>query len=117
MANKKRTVDAVIADAERLAKVWAENPTFSMGEVLLDGLKADIAKLGALKQALDEARVDVSALINKTHDQTKLVESHIVRGKSGMSSVFGRDSVQYAQVGGTRQSERKSPSPKKPKTP
>lgn len=35
MANSKKTVDSVIADAERLAQVWGENSKFSMGDVTL----------------------------------------------------------------------------------
>jgi hypothetical protein len=116
MANNK-TVDSVIADAERLVTVWGENTKFSMGDLTLDGLKTDITKLRTLKQARDEARVKLSKLIDDTNDQMKLIDGYNKRGRSGMKAIFGPDSAQYAQVGGTRQSERKPRSSKKPKTP
>jgi hypothetical protein len=117
MANNKKTVDSVIADADRLALVWGENAKFSMGDVTLEGLKGEVDKLRTLKQSRDEARVNLSKLIDNTNDQMKLVDGYATRGRSGMKAVFGPDSAQYAQVGGTRQSERKPKSPKKPKTP
>lgn len=116
MADKK-SVDAVIADAERLATVWGENPKFSMGDLTLDGLKAEIVKLRSLRQSRDETRTKLSKLIDDTNDQMKLVSGYNSRGLSGMRAIFGPDSAQYAQVGGTRQSERKSPSSKKSKAP
>lgn len=114
MANKK-TVDSVISDADRLAQVWGENAKFSLGDVTLDGLKGEVDKLRALKQNRDETRTKLSKLIDDTNDQMKLVDGYNTRGRSGMKAIFGPDSAQYAQVGGTRLSERKSPSSKKPK--
>ena len=114
---EKKTVDAVIADAERLATVWAENSKFTLGDLTLDGLKTEIDKLRNLRQSRDEARVKLSKLIDNTNDQMKLVAGYSNRGRSGMKAIFGPDSAQYAQVGGTRQSERKPPASKKPKAP
>lgn len=116
MADKK-TVDSVIADAERFATVWTENTKFAMGDLTLDGLKAEITKLRTLRQSRDETRVKLSRLIDDTNDQMKLVADYNTRGRSGMKAVFGPDSAQYAQVGGTRLSERKSSLSKKTKTP
>jgi hypothetical protein len=114
MANNK-TVDGVLTDAERLVQVWGENSKFAMGDVTLEKLKAEIDKLRNLKHSRDELRTQLSKLIDDTHDQQKLVDSYNKRGRSGMKSIFGPDSAQYAQVGGTRQSERKPRSPKPPK--
>lgn len=117
MANNKKTVDSVIADAERLAQVWAENPKFSMGDVLLPAVKDEITRLRQLKQLRDQMRVDLSKVVDDTNDQMKLVDDLANRGRSTMKGIFGSDSPQYAQVGGTRKSERKPKSSKKPKTP
>lgn len=107
MANKK-TVDSIIDDAERLALVWSENNKFSMGDLTLEGLRAEITKLRNLKQSRDEMRTSLSKLVDDTKDQMKLVDSYSTRGRSGMKAIFGPDSAQYAQVGGTRLSERKA---------
>lgn len=116
MASKK-TVDSVIADADRLAQVWSENSKFSMGDVTLDGLRAEITKLRTLKQTRDEARTRLSKLVDDTNDQMKIVDGYNTRGRSGMKAIFGPDSAQYAQVGGTRQSEHKSRASKKARSP
>lgn len=116
MPNTK-TVDSVIADAERLAQVWGENTKFSMGDLTLEGLKAEINKLRTLRQTRDETRVNLSKLIDDTTDQKRLLDDYNTRGRSGMKAVFGSDSAQYAQVGGTRKSERKPRSSKKSPTP
>lgn len=81
MANNKRTVDSVISDAERLAQVWGENTKFSMGDLTLPALNTDITKLRTLKQSREQARVDLSKLVDDTNDQMKLVEGYITRGR------------------------------------
>jgi hypothetical protein len=86
-----------------------------MGDVTLEGFKAATDKLRNLKQSREETRIKMSKLIDDTNDQMKLVESYNTRGRSGMRAIFGPDSAQYAQVGGTRQSERKSPAARKNK--
>jgi hypothetical protein len=114
MPNNK-TVDNVIAEAERLALVWSENNSFAMGEITLAKLRIEIDKLRNLKQSRDEMRIQLSKLVDDTKDQLKLVDSINTRGRSGMKAVFGPDSAQYAQVGGTRKSERKARTAKKSK--
>ena len=97
--------------------VWGENAKFSMGDVTLETLRGEITKLNQLKQSRDETRTRLSKLVDDTNDQMKLIEGYNTRGRSGMKAIFGPDSAQYAQVGGTRQSERKSRSSKKTETP
>jgi hypothetical protein len=111
----KRTVDSVISEAERFATVWSENAKFAMGDLTLEGLKGEIDKLRSLRQSRDDLRTKLSKLIDDTNDQMKLVANYNSRGRSGMRAIFGPDSAQYAQVGGTRQSERKSSATKKTK--
>ena len=112
-----RTTDMVIADAERLAKVWSDNAGFAMGDLTLDKLRADIAKLRDLKQSRDEARLALTRLVDDTNEQAKLIASYVTRGRSGMKAFFGPDSARYEQVGGTRKSEQKPRAAKKTKTP
>ena len=111
MPNRKN-VDSVIAEADRLLQVWAENVKFAMGDVTLDGLKVEVDKLRNLRHSRDEVRVKLSKLINDTKDQMKVIDSYNTRGRGGMKATFGPDSAQYAQMGGTRQSDRR-PAPKK----
>lgn len=115
MANSKKTVDSVIADAERLAQVWSENAKFSMGDVTLTALNGEITKLRTLKQSRDQTRVDLSKLVDDTNDQMNFVDDLTNRGRNTTKGIFGSDSPQYAQVGGTRKASanlahRRSPS-------
>ena len=112
-----KTVDAILFDAERLIQVWTENPTFTMGNITLEIFKAAVNKLREFRKARDEMRVRLTGLINDTNDQKDEVDELVTRGRSGIKSAFGLDSVQYEQVGGTRQSDRKSPKRRASKSP
>src|SRR5437868_3750287 len=99
MINKK-TVDSVIAEADAVLQVWSEHPKFSLGDLTLEQLKAEIDKLRDLKQLRDEMRIKLSKLVDNTNDQKKAVDSFAKRGRSSMKGFFGPDSAEYAQVGG-----------------
>ena len=109
MANSNKTLNSIIADADRLVQVWGENVKFSMGDLTLDGLKLEIDKLRNLKHFRDELRVKLSKLVDDTNDQATIIEGYTTRGRSGMKAIFGPDFAQYSQVGSTRQSQRKPP--------
>jgi hypothetical protein len=114
--NNRKSVDRAVTEAERLTQVWGDNPKFSMGDMTLEKLKAETDKLRNLRKSRDELRVQLSKLVDDTKDQLRLIDSLNTRGRSGMKAIFGPDSAQYAQVGGTRQSERKSPATNKQKS-
>jgi len=46
--------------------------------------------------------------IDNRDDCAKLGNEYVVRARKAIQGYFGPDSTQYAQVGGTRQSDRKS---------
>ncbi|HEX8709430.1 MAG TPA: hypothetical protein VF723_14390 [Pyrinomonadaceae bacterium] len=52
----KTSIDGVIADGERVVRVWRENPTFSLGELTLAQAEAKIAGLRTLRGQIEEAR-------------------------------------------------------------
>jgi hypothetical protein len=104
---KNKTIDAILAEAEQIARVWANNPTFSLGELTLAQLQAKIASLRAKQTHLQDLRTQVTAATNDTNTEGDDVNALITRVRSGIRAVFGPDSNQYEQAGGTRQSERK----------
>ena len=108
-------VNEVLKDAQKIVTVWTENPTFSMGEVTALSLKADMAELTADDEAVEGQRQKLTALLNKRDAQSAALNELVTRARSGIRSVFGPDSTQYEQAGGTRKSERKPPV-RKPKT-
>ena len=50
-----------------------------------------------------------AGLFNEREAQANAVSELIVRARSGFKSVYGLDSTQYEQAGGTRKSDRKRP--------
>jgi hypothetical protein len=102
-----KTTNSVLADLDTVIHVWAENPAFTLGDLTLDGVRAKRADLAARDDALVEARTILSRLIDETTDTRHEGAQIVTRVRSGMRAAFGPDSTQYAQVGGTRASERK----------
>jgi hypothetical protein len=106
------TIESVIADCERIARVWAENPTFTLGEVTLAKLQAKIAEAQAEREQLDALRMQMTALSNKLDESSAELANIRTRALSGLRAVYGPDSTQYEQGGGTRQSEKRRPARK-----
>jgi hypothetical protein len=108
----KYSFDSVIASGEQIARVWQENPTFTLGEVTLVSLQG---KITALRQKHDQAetlRTQLTALKNELSELTAEMASINTRALSGYRATYGPNSSQYEQAGGTRSSERKRPSKK-----
>lgn len=106
--------DAVLTDSEQIVRVWAENPDFSLGEVKLPELQSKITELRTKRDRIETMRTQLTALSNDLNSKTSELAGINTRARSGFRAVYGPDSSQYEQAGGTRQSERKRPT-KRPK--
>jgi hypothetical protein len=104
--------ETVLADCERIARVWAENPTFSLGEVTLVSLQAKMAEVRQKREQLETMRMQMAALSNEVDEGTAELAGIRTRGLSGLRATYGPNSTQYEQGGGTRQSERRKPARK-----
>src|SRR5687768_3194101 len=104
MPNRYST-ESVLADCERLARVWTENPTFSLGEVTLAGFQAQIAEARQKRGQLEAVRMQEVALSNDLAQLTSALAAVRTRGLSGLRAVYGPNSTQYEQGGGKRQSD------------
>lgn len=102
-----KTVDAVLAEAEQIVRVWEENPDFSMGELKLVDLKAMIAELRTARATLDATRTTLTQQVNTVKDKSKVLRKTSSRARSGFRATYGPDSSQYEQSGGKRETERK----------
>src|ERR1043165_788110 len=109
----KYSFDSIIADGERITRVWTENPTFTLGEVTLIGLQSKITSLRQKRDQVESLRTQLTALTNELNQQTSEMASIVTRARSGFRATYGPDSSQYEQAGGTRSSERKRSSSKK----
>jgi hypothetical protein len=107
MPNK--SVDTILAEAEQLARVWADNPTFSLGELTLARLQAMIDDLRTRRDRVQQLRTELTAAVNDTGASGDALDQTNTRIRGGIRAIFGTDSNQYDQAGGTRASERKRP--------
>ncbi|MDT5294801.1 MAG: hypothetical protein QOJ76_1681, partial [Acidobacteriota bacterium] len=53
---RSKSLDEVIAAAEKIVRVWEANPTFTLGEVTLAGLKTKVEGLRTQREQTEEAR-------------------------------------------------------------
>lgn len=106
MANRY-SLETVLTGCERIARVWTENPSFSLGEVTLAGLQTKITEVRQKRQELEALRMQVTALTNQLEEQGAELASIRTRALSGFRAFYGPDSTQYEQAGGTRQSDRR----------
>lgn len=111
---RKNSVDEVIADGERIIRVWRENPTFTLGEITLTQLETKITGLRALRGQIETVRTQLTQLVNESNTSLADINNITTRARSGFRAMFGPDSSQYEQAGGTRSSERKRPTRKTP---
>lgn len=109
---RKYSFDAVIAAAEKIARVWQENPTFTLGEITLATLQSKIAALRQKRDQVETLRTQLTALKNNLDELISEMSSINTRALSGYRAVYGPNSSQYEQAGGTRSSERRRPSKK-----
>ena len=107
-----KPVDNILSEAEQIARVWTENPTFAMSDLNLAQFQTMIADLRARRSQTEDIRTQLTAAVNDTNSQALAVSDVITRARSGFRTFFGPDSTQYEQAGGTRRSERKRPARK-----
>ncbi|MCA1593968.1 MAG: hypothetical protein LC754_15215 [Acidobacteria bacterium] len=112
---RSQSLDDVIASAEKIVRVWEANPTFTLGEVTLAKFKAGLDDLRDSRTQTEEARRRVTELVNATNGKTEDVSGITTRALSGIRAVYGPDSSQYEEAGGTRSSERKKKAASKKK--
>lgn len=108
----KHSPDAVIADSGQIARVWKENPTFTLGEITLTILQSKVTELQQKRNEIETLRTQLTALLNELNAKAAELANINTRARSGFRATFGPDSSQYEQAGGTRTSERKRPSKK-----
>ena len=101
--------DQILQQLDNVIGVWEENPTFSMGpDVTLEKLKAARVQLDACVIDVQATNRTLTKQIDDRDDCANLGNEYLVRARKAIQGYFGPDSTQYAQVGGTRQSDRKS---------
>jgi len=101
--------DQILQQLDDVIGVWEENPNFSMGpDVTIEKLKATRVQLDACVIDVQATNRALTKQIDDRDDCANLGNEYVVRARKAIQGYFGPDSTQYAQVGGTRQSDRKS---------
>lgn len=103
-----KSLDEVLGGAEKLDRVWEANPNFTLGDLTREKFKAELEALREGRGQLEEARRQVTNLSNVTNERAETLLGYNTRVLSGIRAVFGPDSTQYEEAGGTRTSERKT---------
>jgi hypothetical protein len=103
------TPDQILQQLDHVIGVWEENPDFGMGPgVTLEKVKATRVQLETCLMDVQATNRTLTKQIDNRDDCAKLGNEYVVRARKAIQGYFGPDSTQYAQVGGTRQSDRKS---------
>lgn len=109
-----RSIEDLLAQAEQIARVWADNPTFTLGDITLGQFQNKIAELRNKRAQAEALRTQLTAIVNDINTLGGDLAEFVSRARSGFRAFYGPDSTQYEQVGGTRTSDRKRPA-RKPK--
>jgi len=101
------TIESVLAGCDKIVRVWTDNPTFALGEITLAGLQAEITDAREKRERLESLRMQITALNNALNEAASRLAAKRTRALSGLRAVYGPNSTQYEQGGGTRQSEKR----------
>lgn len=105
----KYSPDTVLADAGKIIDTWTANTDFHLGTVKLADFKKQRDALIEANSAVEAKRNELSGLMGQRDDEAGKMNELVTRARSGFRAIYGADSAQYKQAGGTRSSERKSP--------
>jgi hypothetical protein len=112
----KYAPDTVLADAGKIIDTWTANADYKLGTVTLEAFTQARDGAAAADAAVESKRTELSGLMNNRDDKMAELNELTTRARAGFKAFYGADSSQYEQAGGTRASERKSPT-RKAKTP
>ena len=106
----KPVPNRVIKQLDDVIAVWTEHEDFSVApDVTLKKLKDARSELASCAEKVESTRRQLSDETNSRNDCAKAGNELVVRTRKAIAGYFGLDAKQYAQAGGTRSSERKSP--------
>jgi len=107
--------DTVLNDAARIDSVWTENPSLTLGEVTHADFKGVMSEVATLDKTVEDKRIELEGLMKRRDEKSRTLSVLNTRAKSVIRGVFGPDTAQYKQAGGTPTSERKAPKARKPR--
>jgi hypothetical protein len=112
-----KSIDEVLTEGEQIVRVWEANPTFSLGEVTRAAMQTMLDNLRTARTQTEDLRTQLTQRVNEANSKADELNSIVTRARSGFRAIYGPDSTQYEQAGGTRASERKPRKARKGGTP
>ena len=109
----KVPADKALSDATGIEKVWKANTDLKLGKgtdtVALADYQSSIKAVNDLNTQIEDLRHQLNGLLDKRDDAAITLSGYNTRALSAIRGIFGPDSAEYDQAGGTRTSERKTP--------
>ena len=109
----KVSSDKALADASSIVKVWQANTDMKLGKgtdtIALADYRASIKAVSDLNDSIETLRHQLSGQMDQRDDAALELNGYNTRALSAIRGIFGPDSAEYDQAGGTRSSERKTP--------
>ncbi len=110
---KKLYPTDVLEQAQSVANAWSQiNGEMTFGELNLASLNDDLRQTGPLQSQMDTLETRLTDLRNQRDALFLSIWDKVKRVRASVKGIYGDDSSQYEMVGGTRLSERKSPTRK-----
>jgi hypothetical protein len=109
---KRIRIKQTLNDALSIKAAWEKIPDFKVGTVSLNDFIAASAAAETGHKDHAAKGADLADAKAERDQKIRQVDDLITRFKSGVRALYGPDSVQYEQAGGTRSSLRKSPARK-----
>ena len=109
----KIPADKALTDATGIEKVWKANTDLKLGKaadtIALADYQASIKAVNDLNTQIEDLRHQLNGLLDDRDDAALTLSGYNTRALSAIRGIFGPDSAEYDQAGGTRTSERKTP--------
>ena len=111
--SKKLYPTDVLEQAQSVSTAWGQiNEALTFGDLTLAALTDGLENATALQLQLDGLETQLTNLRNQRDEGLVSIWDKVKRVRASIKGIYGDDSSQYEMVGGTRLSERKSPTRK-----
>lgn len=110
---KKLYPTDVLEQAQSVSNAWSQiNDEMSFGDLTFTALNNELAQASPIQVQIDALETQLTDLRNQRDTLFVSIWDKVKRVRNGVKANYGDDSSQYEMVGGTRLSERKSPTRK-----
>jgi hypothetical protein len=103
----------VTQQAQSVLEGWKQiSPPLAVGEITAQILEENLQALTPIQSQMTSLEAQLTDLRNRRDTLYTTIWDQVKRVRAGVKANFGDDSSQYEMVGGTRLSERKTPTRK-----